>query len=95
MTNETLAPYLRLIEVELSKCESNTEQRALLQKYRIYIEKEAQKTKKIGVRMQLRINMKALQNRIELVTIDKEVNVLPKHSLRMPISYRLRLAHIL
>ena len=95
VANDTLAPYFQQIEVELSKCESNTEQRALLQKYRIYIEQEARKTKNIGVRMQLRINMRALQNSAESVTIDREINVLPKQSLSVPLSNRLRLAHIL
>jgi len=93
IANETLAPYFKKIKDDIAACKTNTAKKELLQEYRVYIEGEARKSKSIGARMQLRINMRALQNDLE-ATPEPEITVSPKQSLCVPLNNRLRLAHI-
>lgn len=94
IANETLAPYFKRIEDDIRGCKDNTARKEKLQKYRVYIEGQARKTKSIGVRMQLRINMRALQERFDMNAGPSEVNVFPKKSLGVPVGNRLRLARL-
>ena len=61
--NDALHPYFLSIENEIRFAPEETRQ-ALFTAYREYLEKEAQATTRIAVRMQLRINVASLKNKL-------------------------------
>lgn len=63
VVNDVLYPYFQSIESEIRVASEETRQ-TLFNSYREYLEKEAQKTTRISVRIQLRINIAALKNKL-------------------------------
>jgi hypothetical protein len=79
IANETLQPYFDALYRELSPL-SDKQRSVQIQQYKSYIESEAQKTKSSGIRMQLRINLHSMLEKLGEGQKQIEVNVRPKAS---------------
>jgi hypothetical protein len=79
--NETLKPYFDAIQKEISNL-SGAQRDMQLQRYVSHIELAAQRTKSIGVRIQLRINLQAMLEKLGevLPQTEIEVTVKPKYA---------------
>ena len=75
--NGQLKPYFHRIETEIRLLSFN-KQKNRLQKYKIYIEKQARKTDSRCLRMQLRINLQSLLEKFDIIKVGNRVpNVYP------------------
>jgi hypothetical protein len=79
IVNEVLKPYFSKIEKEIRSLRTFEQYKRFTQ-YRIYLEKEAKKSR-MAVRMQIRINLAALKEQLSIDPVP-EINVQPKMSTR-------------
>lgn len=77
IVNSVLAPYFEQVRQQLLCCDGS-KRAQLINDYTRYIEREAQRTKKVAVRIQLRINLAALLQNIAPETSKVEPNVRAK-----------------
>ena len=83
--NEVLKPYFDVVQKELSNL-SGSQRETRVQQYVSYIELEAQRATLIAVRMQLRINLQTMLEKLGevLPEAEIEVNVRAKPSKPLP-----------
>jgi len=77
IVNQVLQPYFDSIASEIRPL-IGLQRHKRLQMYRQYIENEARSSKRMVVRMQLRINLSSLLERFNYYGPETEVNVIPK-----------------
>jgi hypothetical protein len=77
VVNEILQPYFNQIANEVRPM-SEMQRHKTLSKYRVYLEGEARATKRLAVRIQIRINLAALLERFDYNGPRPELNVRPK-----------------
>jgi hypothetical protein len=78
VVNSVLAPYFKDLAREL-RFMTEKRRTAHLNKYKDYIEREAQKTTNNALRLQLRLNMMALIQQYGDLSPEFEITVFPKH----------------
>jgi 2C-methyl-D-erythritol 2,4-cyclodiphosphate synthase len=72
--NETLRSYFAVVQKEIGDL-TGTQRETQLQRYVSYIELEAQKAKSIAVRLQLRINLQSMLEKLGEVLPEAEIEV--------------------
>ena len=77
VVNEILQPYFNRIANEIMLL-GELQRHQTLREYRVYLEKEARSTKKVAVRMQIRINLAALLDKFDYNGPRSEPNVRPR-----------------
>lgn len=77
IANDTLGPYFDQIFLELMAL-GESQRDIQLQRYMNYLENTAQEAKSTSIRIQIRINLKALLDKLGTLQETTEVNVRPK-----------------
>ena len=72
--NDVLRPYFEAVQKEIGDL-SGSQRETQLQRYASYIELEAQKTKSIAVRLQLRINLQTMLEKLGEIVPEAEIEV--------------------
>jgi len=78
IVNKLLQPYFEKIGKEIMPL-NDLHRHKTLREYKRYLENEAQKTRRLAVRLQIRINLAALLERFDYNGPKVETNVYPTH----------------
>ena len=78
VANDSLRPYFEQIFLELVSL-YGSQRNIKIRQYTVHIEAEAQKASSISARMQLRINLHSLLEKLGVYDTPIEVNVNPRH----------------